>query len=390
MMAVDPRARTQASDVVTLTERLVRIPSENPPGATQAVGLAVAEELSAGFDVEIIESEPDVVSVLATKRFSETGPALILCGHIDVVPVDADRTGWTTDPWGATTIDGKLYGRGSLDMKGALAGLMTAAKIAAEDGDGLHGQITIAAVADEESGGHLGAGALVNSGRIAGDGVIVAEPSNGGICLAHRGMCFVEVITRGKATHASTPESGVNAVALMIDVLTTLRELELRHEHHPLLGTPTIALGTTIDGGTRPNVVPDTCRATIDVRKLPGMTDETVLSDIQACLTARCLAETELRVVSSGEPAETNEDTAIVRAAKAAYFEEFERDAQIRGMPAATDGWWFSNRAGIPTVMALGPGSIEDTHGVDESVDLAELESYTRLYLGIIRRFLAQ
>ena len=275
-------------------------------------------------------------------------------------------------------------------MKGAVAALITAAKIASAEGPELRGQITIAAVADEESGGHLGAGALVNRGKIRGDGVIIAEPSNGGICLAHRGMCFVEVVTRGKATHASVPENGINAVALMTDVLTTLRGLSFSHQAHPLLGSPTMSLGTTIRGGTKPNVVPDTCRATIDVRKLPGMTDESVLADIKSCLAAAGMGETELGILTSGEPAETSADSAIVRVAQAAYLREFGSPAQVRGMLAATDGWWFANRAGIPTVMALGPGSIEETHGIDESVDIEELEAYTRIYIHIIRGFLAR
>jgi succinyl-diaminopimelate desuccinylase len=389
-MAIDPDTNlVDTSDVVRLTQRLVRIKSENPPGYTREVCEAVADELSDWFQVELLESEPDVVSVLGTRTFSDGGPRLILCGHVDVVPVEPGHVGWAQDPWGGETIGGKLYGRGSLDMKGAVAGLITAAKIAFKEESALRGQLTVAAVADEESGGHLGVGALIEGGRIAGDGVIIAEPSDGGICLAHRGMCFVEVTTRGRSTHASAPHNGINAVERMSDVLQTLRDVSFIHDAHPLLGGPTFALGTTIQGGTKINVVPDMCRATIDVRKVPGMTDETVLQDIRAHLERAATGEVDVKIVTSGEAAETTADAEIVRVARAAYRREFGHEPKLRGMIAATDGWWFANRAGIPTVMALGPGSVKDTHGVNENVDVAELEAYTRIYTSIIREFLA-
>jgi succinyl-diaminopimelate desuccinylase len=390
-MAIDPRiVPVDTSDVVRLTQRLVRIKSENPPGYTREVCEAVADELGDGFDVELLESEPDVVSVLGARTFSDDGPTLILCGHVDVVPVDPDHHGWAQDPWGGETVGGKLYGRGSLDMKGAVAGLITAAKIACDDMSALRGQLTVAAVADEESGGRLGVGALIDRGRIHGDGVIVAEPSDGGICLAHRGMCFVELTTRGRSTHASMPQNGINAVERMSDVLQTLRDVPFTHDAHPLLGGPTFALGTTIRGGSKINVIPDMCSATVDVRKVPGMTDDTVLADLRAHLETAGKSDVKLMIISSGEAAETTADAEIVRVASAAYRREFGSEPVMRGMVAATDGWWFANRAGIPTVMALGPGSIKDTHGVDENVDVAELEAYTRIYLDIIREFLAR
>ena len=389
-MAIDPDIEpVGTSDVVRLTQRLVKIRSENPPGYTREVCEAVADELLDTFDVELLESEPDVVNVLGTRVFSKHGPTLILCGHVDVVPVDPGHEGWVREPWGGETVGGKIYGRGSLDMKGAVAGLITAAKIACEDTSELCGRLIIAAVADEESGGRLGVGALIDRGKIAGDGVVIAEPSDDGICLAHRGMCFVEITTRGRSTHASMPHNGINAVERMTDVLQTLRNISFTHDVHPLLGGPTFSLGTTIAGGTKINVVPDVCRATVDVRKVPGMTDDTVLHDIRKHLDHAGRSAVELRIVSSGEAAETTPNADIVRVARDAYVREFGHEPELRGMVAATDGWWFANRAGIPTVMALGPGWIKDTHGVNENVDVAELEAYTRIYADIIREFLA-
>src|SRR5581483_1107154 len=127
----------------------------------------------------------------------------------DVVPAG---DGWTRDPWSGDVDGGRLHGRGSLDMKAAVAGLAVAA--ASLRGLPLAGRIVVAAVADEEVGGHRGAGALVEGGLTA-DAAIVAEPGDGGVVVAHRGMCFLQLTTRGRSTHASMPHRGVNAIELM-------------------------------------------------------------------------------------------------------------------------------------------------------------------------------
>src|SRR5207253_9533659 len=140
----------------------------------------------------------------------------------------------------------------------------------------------VAAVADEDTGGGKGSGALIGAGKIVADGVVIAEPSEGGIVLGHRGMCFVRLTTHGRSAHASVPENGVNAVEAMVDALVACRSLELRHTPHPLLGSPSVAIGTTIHGGEKTNVVPDTCRATLDIRHVPGMTREAIVEDLQS------------------------------------------------------------------------------------------------------------
>jgi acetylornithine deacetylase/succinyl-diaminopimelate desuccinylase-like protein len=277
-------------------------------------------------------------------------------------------------------------------MKGPLAGLVVAAQSLAASGRQLCGRLVVAAVADEEQGGRLGSGALLASGKIAADAVVIAEPSDQAVVVAHRGMCFVEITTKGRATHASLPSEGVNAVELMVDVLTACRSLELRHRRHPLLGSPTVASGTTISGGETINVIPETCRATLDVRKVPGMTNEGVLREITEHLERfgfRTPDHFVLDLLRSGEPGETEPSADIVQTAVRAFEREFGRKPDVRGTAAATDGWWFSE-AGIPTVMALGPGRMADCHIIDEHVDLEELAQYTSVYGGIAAEFLSR
>jgi succinyl-diaminopimelate desuccinylase len=384
------KGNDRVSDVVSIARQLVRARSANPPGDTREAAAVVEGELGGVLDVVRAEPLPGFVSVVGAHEFPRPGRTLILCGHLDVVPVDAAAEGWTCDPWAAEVKDGWLYGRGSLDMKGAVAGMIVAVRRAVSDSRGLRGRIMVAAVADEECGGRRGAGVVIEKAITTGDAVIIGEPGNGALCIAHRGMCFVEATTRGLATHASTG-GGVNAVTSMMRVLSALEGVELTHAPHPLLGGPTIAIGTTISGGSTANVIPDLCRATLDVRKVPGMTDESVLADLRNRLTEVGIADTvEFEISTSVDPSVTDAADPIVSVSAGAYAAEFGRDPEIRGMSATTDGWWFRNRRGIPTVMALGPGRIEDCHTVNERVAIDELESYTRIYEGIIRRFLGE
>ena len=377
------------SDVLRIARRLVQARSANPPGDTRQAAAAAEAELAGAFEVTRLEPVPGFVSVIGTHSFSQPGPALILCGHLDVVPVDQTAIGWTRDPWAAEVADGWLYGRGSLDMKGAVAAMIVAARRAVSDRDGLRGQIVVAAVADEECGGRRGAGTVIEDVITEGDGVVIGEPGNGAICVAHRGMCFVEVTTRGLATHASTG-GGVNAVTSMVRVLGALEGVELSHTPHTLLGGPSVAVGTMINGGSTANVIPDVCRAMIDIRKVPGMTDESVLVDLHRRLTNAGVTDTvAFEVTTTVEPSVTPVSDPLVGVAVDAYRDEFHREPDISGMSATTDGWWFRNRLGIPTLMALGPGRIEDCHTVNERVSVAELDSYARIYEGVIRRFLA-
>lgn len=386
------RALVSLDEVVAVAQRLVRIRSENPPGDTREACAAIIDELEpAGFEVELFEPVAGFANVIAAWSFPEPGPTLVLNGHVDVVPVGDTAEAWTYDPWGAELHGGKLYGRGSVDMKGQVAALIVVARSIVRAGLPLRGRLVLTAVADEEQGGKRGTGALIEAGKIAGDAVLVAEGSDAGITVAHRGLSFVQLTTHGRSAHASVPENGVNAVEAMIEALRACRSLRLRHTPHPLLGSPSIAVGTTISGGTRPNVIPDLCRATLDVRNLPGMSESAALADLEEHFRTCGLPEhqrPDVEFLVWGEAGETSPDAEIVQVAARAYEREFGRTPALRGERAASDGWWFTNRAGLPTVMALGPGGVAAAHIVDECIDLGELERYARVYADIVARFL--
>ncbi|MFN8132185.1 MAG: M20 family metallopeptidase [Solirubrobacteraceae bacterium] len=378
--------------VVALAQELVQIPSVNPPGMTKEPCDVVARELSgAGFSVQYVEETPGFVNVIGEHVFSDDGPTLVFNGHLDVVPLGDSEGEWTHHPWGAELEGGQLYGRGSLDMKGAVSAVIVAAQDAVAAGAGLRGRLVITAVADEEQGGGRGTGVLARQGLVAGDGAVVVEPGDGGIVTAHRGLCFVQLTAHGRSAHASQPEDGINAVQIMVDALVTMRSLQLSHTPHAVFGGPSVVPGTTIHGGHKANVIPDTCSALMDIRTVPGMDRDTVAAEIAAHAAAHGIDAEQLTVdiTSWGEPGETANDARIVSVCSEAFAAEFGHAPEIRTMPAYTDGGWLANIAGIPTVMAFGPGGIAGCHIVDEHVDIDELERYTRIYGSVIDRFLS-
>lgn len=376
---------------VELAQRLVRAGVPEAPDDTRPSAAIVAEVLEdAGFTVQTVAPSEHLVSLIGEYSFGRPGRTLLFNGHLDVVPVAGDE--WTQDAWGGDVHDGRLYGRGSQDMKGQLAGAIAAAIDAARDGDELAGRIVVTAVADEEKGGERGTGLLASSGLLQADGAVVVEPGDGGIAVAHRGLCFVELTTHGRSAHASRPGDGVNAVSMMVDALLALRTLRLEHDPNPLLGGAGFAPGTTIHGGQSPNVIPDRCIATMDVRPVPGMSREQILRDVADHLEAAGLrwgSEITGRIARWGPPGETPADAAIVGVCAQALRDEFGGEAEIRSIPAYTDGGWLASVAGIPTVVAMGAGGVAGCHVVDESVAVEELRRYARVYRAIIARFLA-
>jgi succinyl-diaminopimelate desuccinylase len=383
------RSAVDLAAVVPLAQRLIRTCTENPPGDTRAACEILIDELDEqGFELELFEPASGHVSLVATHTFRLPGPTLVLNGHLDVVPA---TDGWTRDPLGGEVEDGRLYGRGSLDMKGAVAAMAVAARSLVKGQMPLRGRLVLMAVADEEEGGARGSGALVEAGKVEADGVVIGEPSDGSVVVAHRGACFMRLRTHGRAGHASMPDNAANAVELMLDALTAIRRLELVHVRHPYLHGPTTAVGTTISGGRKVNIVPDYCEATLDIRMVPGMTPESILDQLQDALARQGLRapeQYELDIVMSGEVGITDPDSELVAIAAEALELELGRPAPVAGMPAATDGWWFANRAGIPTIMGLGPGSIGGCHVADEYVEVQELQAYTRVYADVVARFL--
>lgn len=343
------------AEIAELTGRLVAIDSVNPSLVPGGRGEAEAAALVArwcddhGLDTEVVGSERP--SVIATRRGTGGGRSLLLNGHLDTV----GHTGMDA-PLDPRIADGRLYGRGSYDMKGALAAILVAATTVAE----LRGDVILTLVADEELGS-TGTEAVLE--RVGADAAIVVEPTELRLTVAHRGFVAFEIETFGMAAHGSRSDLGVDAIAKMGPVLVALDELHTRLQEgvrHPLVG-PASVHASLIRGGQELSSYPARCVLTGERRTLPGET----LADVERELRGMA-GNAELRIGPSREPYEADSGHPFVElVARAADATE-----QV-GALFWTDAALVA-AAGIPTVL-LGPCG-EGAHADVEWVDLASLE----------------
>jgi len=321
---------------------------------------------------------PNVVGLLSGDREK---PILMFNGHTDTVPI-GEKSLWTTDPFGADVREGKIYGRGASDMKAALAAMIIAAKAIVEDGVQLKGTLMISCVADEEVTG-FGTKDLIDRGYRA-DFAVVGEPTELKVQTAHKGIIWVRIVTKGRAAHASMPHEGINAIYGMSKVCLALKEMsnQVMMKKHPLLGSPTINVGT-IKGGLKTNVVPDNCEITVDRRLIPGEIPEIAKSEIDTVLDSLKKHEPQLKmeseIINVAESSETSSDELIVRVAREAVQEVTGRDPGITGFTATSDMRFLVSQAKIPTII-LGPGSLRQAHIVDEYVEVQQVFDAAKIY----------
>lgn len=380
----------RSGESVALARALVAIPSVNPDleegGAGEARAADFAQELLRdwGFQVERREPAPGRVSVLARGgRRAPGARQLLLCGHLDTVGV----AGMTVDPYRPEIRGGRLYGRGSCDMKGGVAALLSAARSLHETG--VRGEVAVALTADEE---HASVGLLdLLEGPLAqGDtgqadaarAAVVAEPTELAVMPAHKGFQWHELRFHGRAAHGSRPDRGVDAIrqaGRFLSLLDRYEETLLSRSAHPLLGHGSVHAGT-IRGGTAPSVYPEACGLVIERRTLPGEGPGEIRAEVDALVAELPAGEREARVeVRDGlvrPPGETHVEDPLVRGlGDAARSQGLE--APLAGMTAWVEAAFFL-QAGIPAV-TFGPGSIEEAHGPDESIPVDEIESAVRV-----------
>jgi acetylornithine deacetylase len=369
-------------DAVALTRELVRVDSRNPtlvagaPGEGR-VARVLADVLTAwGFRVDVRDAAPGRPNVIARLGDAKPGArSLMLNGHIDVVGVE----GMTHDPWDAGVRDGKLYGRGSSDMKAGVAAMCAAASRAASaSGGSLDGEIIIAGVVDEEYSS-LGTRAVIADGTRA-DAAIVTEPTGLQIMPAHKGFVWIDVVVAGRAAHGSRWDVGVDAIrhaGLLLAALDALDADLLPVREHPLLGRPSLH-ASTIEGGIGLSTYPDKCRFTIERRTIPGETTAAVLAEIEDAFARVRARRPELEMTVSlifeQPPSDVSTDAPVVRALDGA-LRACGEEVKVMGMSAWTDAA-ILNDAGIPAI-CFGPGDIGLAHAAEEYVRVDEIERAT-------------
>lgn len=368
-------------DAVALTRELVRVDSRNPtlvagaPGEGR-VARVLADVLGAwGFDVTVRDAAPGRPNVIARIGGARGGRSLMLNGHIDVVGVE----GMTHAPWDPVVRDGRIYGRGSSDMKAGVAAMCAAAvRAAAASGGALDGEIIVTAVVDEEYSS-LGTRALVSDG-VRADAAIVTEPTGLKIMPAHKGFVWVDVLVHGRAAHGSRWDVGVDAIrnaGLLLAALDAVDAELLPSREHALLGRPSLH-ASTIEGGIGLSTYPDKCRFTIERRTIPGETTPAVMAEIEdafASVRARRPAlDANVSMIFEQPPSDVSMEAPIVRGLDGA-LRACGEEVNVTGMSAWTDAA-ILNEAGIPAI-CFGPGDIGLAHAAEEYVRVDEIERAT-------------
>lgn len=373
-------------ELTQILSDLVAIDSTNPgilPGAPgeAEIAAALAHWLkAAGLEVDVQEVLPGRPNVVGILRGAGGGKTLMLNGHLDTVGANG-----MAQPHHPTVQDGRMYGRGTYDMKGGLTACMLAMKAATRLN--LAGDVIFCAVMDEELGG-LGTQQI--SRQYRADAAIIAEPTELQLVVAHRGFVFVEVETIGVAAHGSRPHLGVDAIFKMGKVLRALDEFDQHlqaHPSHPLLGSGSLH-ASFIHGGQEPSTYPAQCLLTLERRTIPGETPHSVQTEMDRMLAALAAADPAfqytLRLGASQPPMETPPDAEILPVILQAARQVLGYDPQPGGVSYWTDAATLWT-AGIPSLLfgPLGAGA----HAAEEWVDLQSMQTCAEVYLETIRLF---
>jgi acetylornithine deacetylase len=388
-----------ADAVVDLTRQLVAFDSVNPGLVQGAVGEGpiaqfVADRLSgSGFEVQLVPvpSDPRRMSVIAVRDGDQPGRTVVLNGHLDTVGVEG-----MAEPFTARIDGDRMFGRGTSDMKGGVAGLVIAAEqlVAA----GARGRLVLALVADEEDaslGGTAVLEALSGVSGVRADVCLIAEPTWLDLAVAHRGYAVIKVGLQGKAAHSSQPEHGVDVLAPLGGLLVAVAERNraLRQAFpHPLLAHGSL-MSTVAHGGSAPFTIAAQAGALIERRTLPGEDATASLSEVRDLVDA----------VTTGAPG-LGSTVELVLARDAWQADDSGPAAELMDLlatalpaagaapPARTGApYWMESAlwqaSGVPTVVCGPAGG--GLHAVDEWVDLAQLRRYPMAVAGAVSRFLA-
>lgn len=397
------RIDAKTDDLVALTRDLVRIPTINPPGdaytdCAEYLGRRLAAR---GFDVSYVRGHGTPgdsdrtprVNVIARREAARPGPCVHFNSHIDVVEAGH---GWTVDPFGGEVRDGRVYGRGTCDMKGGLAASIIAVEALLEAIPDLPGTLEISGTVDEESGGYGGVAYLAERGYFSAprvDHVIIPEPLNvDRVCLGHRGVWWARLETKGRIAHGSMPFLGDSAIRHMGAVLERFEselypKLAAKRTKMPVVpegarqSTLNInsihgGLNETFDGLPAP-LVADSCRIVIDRRYLIEESLEEVRGEVLGILEAlkweRPRFDYELKDMWSVSPTMTSVDAAVVRAVETEIAAVLGRPATHVISPGTYDQKHIARLGRLHECIAYGPGILDLAHQPDEWVGIDDM-----------------
>ena len=372
-------------EVLELARALISVNTVDPPGNECETAILIAEKLRAeGVEPLVYEVGPRRANFVARIPGTGERPGLAFSAHFDTIGVETDK--WTTDPFGGEIKNGRLYGRGSADMKGGMAAMTVAALNILRSGNRLKGDLILTFSAAENSS-CLGAKRLVEDGHFAGVGaLLISEPTGNRTFVTEKGALWIRATAKGEYGHNAFSESRTgdrgNAIVRLARYLDKAHDLQLQAKAHRHVRPSTINIGL-IRGGLSIALIPPEASADIDIRLVPGQSAEDVIGAFRAIAEPYVTIEQlDLKL-----PVDTPDDHPFAELCVQACRAEGVVDAGPDGVSYYSDGAVIAPALNLPMVI-IGPGEVGMSGAVDEYVELEKLDASARIFERIARTFL--
>ena len=374
---------------VEILQKFVSFKTVNEPGDEKPLAEYIKVLLDdIGLETVLDDLGNNRANVIGRLKGTGERETLLFNGHLDTVP--SGDIEWKHEPYIGHIEDGKIYGRGTADMKGGLAAMLVAVKAIKESGAELKGDFLYTATAGEETDS-IGAVKFVNDGGLDEVGaIIIGEPSSGKINIAEKGAFWVEITTYGKTAHGAFPNEGINAVVHMNAFISEILSYRFKYEENPVVGHPTMNI-STIKGGVKTNVVPDRCSITIDMRTVPGMDHNEIIKDFER-LILKLSEEIEgfkadIRILNNRAAVETKRTHPFIKLAQGTFKEVFGVDTEPQGVNFYTDASIFLPAKSVPCIF-FGPGESSMAHQPNEYITVESFRQTVQYYIKLIENYL--
>jgi len=352
--------------LIRLTQELIRINSENPPGDEKKIAHFVKNYLvRLGLETKVYEFKKNRSNVVAVLPVENKIYSLLITPHLDTVPGGRN---WHFAPFSGRVYRGRIYGLGATDCKGNLACALETINSLVEDKIILDYNLVFAATADEESGSDFGLIPLLDKGILDPHAAVVLDSDDFGIVIAQKGLIHLKVKIEGKRAHGAYPWRGINAIAIAVDILKALKAKKWAFRKNSYLKPPTLNIGT-IKGGDKVNIVADWCEFELDFRFLPGMSEEKILAGIKSTIK-KYTPKFKIEIQSIQKPYGIDKNHALVNYLACA-MRKINIKPRVEGSEGATTVAFFQNK-NIPAI-ATGFGTEGCAHIADEYAKISNL-----------------
>jgi len=368
-------------DVITLTRNLLGFNTINPPGNEADCQHWLAAFLAEhGFQVQLHSFGEQRFNLIASLPGKRDGKPLAFTGHLDTVPLGS--ASWQYDAFGGEIADGRIYGRGSSDMKAAIAAFIIAC-INSTDSITVESGVLLLLTGGEETGCD-GARALIDDENVVlpqPGALIVGEPTSNYPMIGHKGALWLRCQTKGKTAHGSMPELGINAIYLAAEAIGKIRYFD-PGPAHPLMKKPTLNVGT-FHGGLNINSVPDSASFDVDMRTDPTLSHSQLTARLQVCLSHSVDISTLVDLPAVLTPSQHPWMRSVFARCQTLHQQPIE----TRVVPYFTDAALLLAALGSPPCLILGPGEAAMAHQTDEYCSLTRLQESVGLYQQLIEDY---